>query len=333
MKKIKLKYINQWTVDGGAAPCSLVRKILSTNFNVILDDNNPDYIVTQGFDKESLGKYNDKTIIFETGEAVFPNFNLVDYAIGYDNLTLGDRYFSFPYHLYGWREKQNEEKNLKTLKFCNFIYSNPNAHPIRDEFFHFLNNYKKIDSLGRHLNNVGNEPTRGEATWQSSKNEIQKGYKFTIAVENSNHQGYVTEKICDAFDAGTIPIYFGASNIDIFFDINSFVWIRGRDDFNEALKLIKKIDNDDELFRSMLSKKKLAFDIELKEKLLQSFVVDIFSQDQMKSRRKAIGTFNILLSKSDVVRFENIKLISEYSQIKKNIFFRMFKKVATFWKR
>ena len=34
-------------------------------------------------------------------------------------------------------------------------------------------------------------------------------YNFTIAFENSDYPGYITEKIIHAFIAGTIPLYWG----------------------------------------------------------------------------------------------------------------------------
>ena len=51
---------------------------------------------------------------------------------------------------------------------------------------------------GRYNNNVG-----------IIKNKILflSNYKFSIAMENSEGDGYLSEKIIDSFEAGTIPIY------------------------------------------------------------------------------------------------------------------------------
>jgi cephalosporin hydroxylase len=49
-------------------------------------------------------------------------------------------------------------------------------------------------------------------------------YKFALAYENlANTRGYVTEKIFDALAAQTVPIYWGASNIEEYVDTNAFV--------------------------------------------------------------------------------------------------------------
>jgi hypothetical protein len=34
-------------------------------------------------------------------------------------------------------------------------------------------------------------------------------YNFVIAFENVDYPGYITEKIMDAFQAGTVPLYWG----------------------------------------------------------------------------------------------------------------------------
>lgn len=51
-----------------------------------------------------------------------------------------------------------------------------------------------------------------------SQNKIDdlKNYRFVYCLENScqDNPGYITEKIFDAFAAGTIPIYWGAPNVD-----------------------------------------------------------------------------------------------------------------------
>jgi hypothetical protein len=50
-------------------------------------------------------------------------------------------------------------------------------------------------------------------------------YWYSIAVENSKHANYFTEKLSDCFLAYTLPFYYGCPNIKDYFDDRSFVWI------------------------------------------------------------------------------------------------------------
>jgi hypothetical protein len=47
----------------------------------------------------------------------------------------------------------------------------------------------------------------------SSKYEVLSGYDFALCFENMEMKGYITEKIFDCLYAGTIPLYWGATDI------------------------------------------------------------------------------------------------------------------------
>lgn len=54
-------------------------------------------------------------------------------------------------------------------------------------------------------------------------------YRFSVAIENTVHDHYFTEKVMDCWLAGTVPIYFGAQNLDKYFPKDSFIQL---DDLN-----------------------------------------------------------------------------------------------------
>lgn len=54
--------------------------------------------------------------------------------------------------------------------------------------------------------------------------------QFHICVENSQQKNYFTEKLIDCFVTKTIPIYFGAPNIDSFFEINGMLIVNNADE-------------------------------------------------------------------------------------------------------
>lgn len=63
-------------------------------------------------------------------------------------------------------------------------------------------------------------------------------FRYSIAVENSRHDHYWTEKIADCFLAGTVPIYWGAPNIRDYFPAESIIVIDSLDPV-EVARIIK----------------------------------------------------------------------------------------------
>ncbi|TRC96758.1 alpha-1,3-fucosyltransferase [Mesorhizobium sp. WSM4303] len=78
----------------------------------------------------------------------------------------------------------------------------------------------RIDSYGRYFNN---RSVAGPDLGPQTKIETIARHKFCFAMENAIEADYVTEKIYDAFLAGTVPIYLGAPNVDEFVPRNSYV--------------------------------------------------------------------------------------------------------------
>jgi glycosyltransferase involved in cell wall biosynthesis len=111
----------------------------------------------------------------------------------------------------------------------------------RVEFFHRLCQYKKVDSAGGALNNIGGKIPDG--FW--SKQEFLRPYKFNIAFENAATPGYTTEKIVEAMHARCLPVYWGNPRIAEEFNPKSFL---NYFDFPSEEALIDKIielDQDD----------------------------------------------------------------------------------------
>ena len=148
-------------------------------------------------------------------------------------------------------------------------------------FIRELNEYKKVDIEGKcksqnRTKNVGN------------KIKFLKNYKFSIAMENSKGDGYISEKIVDSFKAGTIPIYYGDYMLDEFINPKTYILIKGEKDIDEKIEYIKKIDNDDKLYKSIIKENpinyKLINTIQFKES--SSFLKNIFRQNKDKAFRR-----------------------------------------------
>ena len=169
----------------------------------------------------------------------------------------------------------------KRQKFCAALISNFNSTDgFRLKFIKELEKYKKIDFGGKVYNNIGRSV--------EDKIKFLSQYKFSIAMENSEGDGYISEKIVDAFLSGTIPIYYGDYMIDEYINPKAYILIKGEKDLQKKIEYIKKIDNNDEIYKYIL-KEKVLLDNNIvidTEKELKEFLCNIFEQEKSKAYRK-----------------------------------------------
>jgi hypothetical protein len=105
--------------------------------------------------------------------------------------------------------------------FCNFLYSH--KVPYREEFVKQLSKYKKVDAPGLSMNNMDSIDTLYKGNIWERKRQFLSEYKFTIAFENYVYPGYQTEKLYDAMQANSVPIYCGDPEIGTIFNTASFI--------------------------------------------------------------------------------------------------------------
>ena len=65
---------------------------------------------------------------------------------------------------------------------------------------------------------------------RKGKVEVFSESQFGVAIENTQHRGYFTEKILDLFLLKTVPIYWGCSNIKDFFNPIGIIYITSIDE-------------------------------------------------------------------------------------------------------
>ncbi len=75
----------------------------------------------------------------------------------------------------------------------------------------------------------------------NSKAETLGQYKFALCFENSILKGWITEKIFDCFFAGTVPIYWGAPDIENYIPINCFIDMRRFSGYAELRDYLKSL--------------------------------------------------------------------------------------------
>jgi hypothetical protein len=200
------------------------------NTQIIYDNyNNPQLVIRSHFEgDESLPKY-DCPYINWSGES-FPVKNLPNRnPLVEINTVITERENEiwFP-HLV--TEVANTERPLLQVpkKWC-CVYANSNNVIAREQVFQKLRQRESTCyAIGR-CSYTNNNPIELSRSDRSKNSEAFQPFAFTIAMENKIAPKYITEKIGYAFNAGTVPIYWGDSSIVSFFfnqesyiDVNNF---------------------------------------------------------------------------------------------------------------
>lgn len=135
--------------------------------------------------------------------------------------------------------KDNRFIRTPKTRFCAFVFSNP--VPMRVEAYNKFSEYKQVHGYGKPFNN-----------WfygELGKYEILQHYKFSICFENRIRSGYYTEKPFHAKTAGTVPIYFSDKGVSYDMNEKAFINYFDFDTMDNLLEYVKKVDQDDNLFR------------------------------------------------------------------------------------
>jgi hypothetical protein len=243
-KKIKILFVDFW--PGFKQDDNYFYNLLKEEFDVEIS-NNPDYLFFSVFGNTYQNYKCPK--IFYTGENVDIHPN-ADYSFSFDETT--DKNYQLKHYLlydgyYDLVKPKKIEDWMANRKFCSFVVSNGNSK-LRNEFFLKFSKYKKVDSGGRHYNNLG--------FLLNDKLEFLKNYKFNICFENDAHRGYnqyyTTEKLMQSMQANTIGIYYGNTQIGKEFNKKSFIDVRDFLNLDEAVEYIIELDNNDDKYLEML---------------------------------------------------------------------------------
>ena len=249
-KQIRVYFTDFWSnLDTNQ---NFFTEFLSQKYDVVVDKENPEFVFYSFWGTNFLNY--DCTKIFFSGENLEHNYNSFknsDWAFSSCYVD-SERHYRLPIYFYMsgdvaqlLKPKPPIEQILKQkTKFCNFIYSNPSCKK-RNDFFHKLSKYKKIDSAGRYLNNVSFRV--------GNKIDFLRDYKFTFAFENSECEGYTTEKIYEPFVANSIPIYWGNPLVYKDFNTKSFLNYYDFANEDELIAKIIELDNNDDLYAQYIS--------------------------------------------------------------------------------
>lgn len=244
-KKIKIDFSDFW--DGYNKTDNYFYNLLKEEFDIEIS-NNPDFLFFSLFGN-SHQNYRCRKI-FYTGENVAPPLGYCDYSFSFDYLN-DNRNYRLPHYLLydGYYELVDKkvDESLLNRKFCNFVVSNGNCTE-RNSFFNKLSKYKKVDSGGRHMNNIGYAV--------SDKCKFQSEYKFSIAFENNayrpQHPGYTTEKLPQAMQANTVGLYWGNPDVYKEFNTKSFINFYDFKSEDDMIDYIIELDKNDDKYLEVL---------------------------------------------------------------------------------
>ncbi|EPS69758.1 hypothetical protein M569_05005, partial [Genlisea aurea] len=133
--------------------------------------------------------------------------------------------------------RTNRNYHLSSTKSnATLVYwSSSRCLPHRDRIATSILSLLPHHSFGKCLNNVGgidaapslypdciNNPDQ-QPKWWDHLHCAMSHYKFVLAIENTVAESYVTEKLFYALDSGSVPIYFGAPNVEDFVPPHSII--------------------------------------------------------------------------------------------------------------
>lgn len=135
-----------------------------------------------------------------------------------------------------WQDRQYEYEECDKKFMISFLRGSLlklHGHYVRYEIFDRQNEIQNPiqfwDKLGE----------RGDFDkWRQDKIDSFRPYQFSLCIENSSRDNYFSEKITDCILNKTIPIYFGCSNIEKFYNPEGIIQIRNAD---EAIRLCNEL--------------------------------------------------------------------------------------------
>ena len=193
--------------------------------------------------------------IYTHHEVYQPNWKECDYAV-LPFLGTDPRHYYLPIYAYNRSPEPLIRRNpawdrirLEKTRFCALLsaYVDRSVRH-RMDFFEILNRRKKVDSIGRAANNTGWKAPGGH----QPKLEALRPYRFTIAFENKELEGWTTEKMYDPLAVHTVPIFWGDRRAVEYFNPEAFINAYDFKNLSELADYVCAVDTDETLYRKYL---------------------------------------------------------------------------------
>jgi len=195
-----------------------------------------------------------------------------DYCLPYVDLSMGfgdvmnDKYFRFPLWIqYLFSPTADRQEIAQTIKEINgawypktkecALIAGHDKHGTREMIYRGVKDILQVEFAGRWNNNTQDL----WVNYDNNKIEYLKKFKFNICPENINTNLYVTEKLFEAFQAASIPIYYGSNNIPEEGIVNpeAVIFWNPREDNENARRLIVELKENEAFYQSFMQKPKL----------------------------------------------------------------------------
>ncbi|WP_374166778.1 glycosyltransferase family 10 domain-containing protein [Arcticibacter sp. MXS-1] len=136
----------------------------------------------------------------------------------------------------------------RNRRFCTLIASH-DQNGIRSEISKVVGQVGRVDFAGRFCNNT----RELHKVYNNSKHYFLTLYKFNVCPENSNKDGYVTEKIFEAINSGCIPIYWGSEGRPEPEVLNpDAILFYDRSDPRRLLRQVDELNSNEKLYREFV---------------------------------------------------------------------------------
>uniref|UniRef100_A0A3Q3G5M6 Fucosyltransferase n=1 Tax=Labrus bergylta TaxID=56723 RepID=A0A3Q3G5M6_9LABR len=119
-----------------------------------------------------------------------------------------------------------------------WVISNWSESQARVAFYHKLRRYMRVDVFGRAGRALPGDSGKGSVV------RMLRQYQFYLALENSQHTDYITEKLWNAVLAGAIPVVLGPSrqNYERFLPPEAFIHVGDFPTVRALAKYLRHLD-------------------------------------------------------------------------------------------
>jgi alpha(1,3/1,4) fucosyltransferase len=250
MNKIRIAFADfwpEWNVEDFITP------ILKKHYDVVNDKSHADVVFHSIFNRMSeTPRFKCKKVLI-LAENWRPSMFKTDYSISFDPNSATN--FRLPLWQMYWllnptlKDRLFERRRVENFeRFCAFTVSN-GSNMLRNNHFDIISQYKKVHAYGKVRTNTLELQRAAERSpfdssgigpkyWRDVKDEffLKHNHKFMMAYENTSYPGYCTEKLMDAFLAGSIPIYWGDSKVEEDWNSKAFINAMKRHNWLDFIK-------------------------------------------------------------------------------------------------